>query len=167
MLSILFLLLLAIPIVELYVIVQVAEGIGVLPAIVLLLVVSAAGAWLLKQQGIATWRRLQETLQAGRMPANEVADGALILLGGALLLTPGFVTDAVGLVFLMPPSRAALKGGARKLLGRWAERRFGAGRRIYSATVTRSQRDEQRPSPSPPHEDARSLPTEDDSRDRA
>jgi UPF0716 protein FxsA len=141
MVGIVFVLLLLVPLAELWVIVQVAQGIGVLNAIGLLLLVSLAGAWLLKQQGIATWRRLQATLQRGEMPTNEVTDGAMILLGGALLLTPGFITDAVGLVLLIPASRAALKGGMRKLLARWAKRR-SRERGVYSATVLRVERDE-------------------------
>lgn len=165
MVGIVFLLLLLVPLAELWVIVQVAEGIGVLNAIGLLLLVSIAGAWLLKQQGMATWRRLQATLQRGEMPTNEVTDGAMILFGGALLLTPGFLTDIVGLVLLIPPTRVALKGAMRRLLARWARKRSEA-RGVYSATVVRVERDEgngpKRPSeglPSSPRSD------EDGSRD--
>jgi UPF0716 protein FxsA len=144
MFGIVFLALIAVPIVELYVIVQVGQEIGVLPTLALLLVVSVAGAWLLRQQGTATWRRLQATLQRGEMPTREVTDGALILLGGALLLTPGFVTDAVGLVLLVPATRAVVKGVTRRFLGRMAAARFGpagvAGRRVYDARVTRVRR---------------------------
>lgn len=159
MVAIVFVLLLLVPLAELWVIVQVAQGIGVLNAIGLLLLVSVAGAWLLKQQGMATWRRLQATLQRGEMPTSEVTDGAMILLGGALLLTPGFITDVVGLMLLVPATRAALKGGMRKLLARWAQRR-SRDRGVYSATVLRVERDEgngpTRPSeglPSPPRSD--------------
>ncbi|MGH2746354.1 MAG: FxsA family protein [Actinomycetota bacterium] len=166
MVGIVFVLLLLVPLAELWVIVQVAQGIGVLNAIGLLLLVSVAGAWLLKQQGMATWRRLQATLQRGEMPTGEVTDGAMILLGGALLLTPGFITDVVGLVLLVPVTRTALKGGMRKLLARWAQRR-SRERGVYSATVLRVERDEgngpTRPSegpPSPPRSDG------DGSRDR-
>lgn len=141
MIGIVFLLLLLVPLAELWVIVQVAQGIGVLNAIGLLLLVSIAGAWLLKQQGMATWRRLQATLQRGEMPTNEVTDGAMILLGGALLLTPGFITDVVGLVLLVPVTRATLIGAMRRLLARLARKRRQA-RGIYSATVVRVERDE-------------------------
>jgi UPF0716 protein FxsA len=142
MLPLLFVALLAIPIAELWVILQVADGIGVLNTIALLILISVAGAWLLKQQGLATWARLQRTLAAGQMPAREVTDGALILFGGALLLTPGFLTDCVGLILLIPPTRALVKGLFRRLLARWAERRFvpPGGRRAYDATVVRSRR---------------------------
>src|SRR5918992_2653951 len=115
MFGIVFLALIAIPIVELYVIVQVGQEIGVLPTLALLVIVSVAGAWLLRQQGTATWGRLQETLRRGAGPTKEATDGALILLGGALLLTPGFVTDAFGLVLLLPPTRALVKSSFRKL----------------------------------------------------
>jgi UPF0716 protein FxsA len=143
MVGIVFLALIAVPIVELYVIVQVGQEIGVLPTLALLVVLSMSGAWLLRQQGMATWRRLQATLQRGEMPTREVTDGALILLGGALLLTPGFVTDALGLVFLIPVTRAVAKGVARRFLGR-AAAHLGptgvAGRRVYDARVTRVRR---------------------------
>ena len=140
----LVLLLLVMPVVELAVIVQVAEEVGVLNTLALLIAVSIAGAWLLKQQGLATWHALQTTMARGEMPTKEATDGALILLGGALLLTPGFVTDAVGLLLLVPPTRAVLKSAFRKLLGVLATRRFGAagrtGKAVYSARVTRVRR---------------------------
>lgn len=135
-----FFLLLAVPVVELAVIVQVAEEIGVLETIAVLVLVSVAGAWLLKQQGLATWRSLQATMARGEVPTKEATDGALILFGGALLLTPGFVTDVVGILLLLPPTRAVVKGTFRKLFARWAVRRTGAAGRVYSATVTRVER---------------------------
>lgn len=124
MLAILFVALLAVPLLELYLIVQVAGAIGVLETIGLLLLISAGGAYLLKQQGLATWRRVGQSLQRGEMPARELVDGAMILMGGALLLTPGFFTDAVGLVLLLPPTRASLKGVVRRMLARWGRARF-------------------------------------------
>ena len=124
----LFILLLVVPVAELWFIVQIADRIGFLRTLVLLLAVSIAGAWLLKQQGMATWRDLQSTLRRGEMPTKQVTDGALILLGGALLLTPGFITDAVGLFLLVPATRTMVKGTARALMGRWAERRVGGSR---------------------------------------
>lgn len=144
MLPLLFLLLIAVPVVELAIIVRVAGEIGVLETIGLLILVSVAGAWLLRQQGTATWARLQRSLAEGRIPHEEVVDGAMILFGGALLLTPGFLTDVVGLTLLLPPTRAALKGAFRRLFGRWAARRFvpPGGRGVYSATVVRSRREE-------------------------
>lgn len=135
--------LLAVPLAELYVILQVADGIGVLNTLALLILVSVAGAALLKREGMATWKRLQEQIQAGKVPTKEVTDGALILFGGALLLTPGFLTDIVGLLFLFPPTRAALKGVFRKSFGSWAVKRHPAGYagyKVYDATATRSRR---------------------------
>lgn len=135
-----FLVLLVMPVVELAVIVRVAEGIGVIETLALLVAVSVAGAWLLKQQGLATWRSLQATMASGRMPTKEATDGALILFGGALLMTPGFVTDAFGLVLLLPPTRALVKSSFRKLFGAWALRRAGRAGVIYDATVTHARR---------------------------
>jgi UPF0716 protein FxsA len=135
---VLFVALLVVPIAELWVIVRVADRLGVASTLALLVLVSIAGAWLLKQQGVATWRRLQRTLGAGHMPTEEVSDGALILLGGALLLTPGFLTDLVGLALLLPPTRAIVKRVARRRFGRWAGRRIGVRdrARIYTTTAT-------------------------------
>lgn len=143
------LLIIIVPIVELWVIVVVGSRIGILNTLALLILVSIAGAILLKREGIATWRKLQATMARGQVPTDEVTDGALILLGGALLLTPGFVTDIVGLLFVFPGTRAAIKVGARKLLGAVALKRFGAagaaattGRRVYDARVTNARRQE-------------------------
>ena len=138
-------LLLAVPIVELAVIVQVADEVGIAATLLLLVAISVAGAWLLKQQGMATWKSLQATMTRGEMPTKEAADGALILFGGALLLTPGFVTDIAGLFLLFPVTRAAIKTSFRKLLGVWGARRYaaaGATRKVYSARVTRVRREE-------------------------
>jgi UPF0716 protein FxsA len=142
--GILFIILIVVPIAELYVIVQISQEIGVITTLALLIGISLAGAWLLKREGMATWARLQQTLARGQMPTNEVTDGALILFGGALLLTPGFLTDVVGLVLLIPPTRALVKGAARKMFAGWARRRggfaTGAGGRIYEAGVVRRSR---------------------------
>src|SRR4029453_7175821 len=95
-----------VPLAELAVIVAVGDWIGLVPTLVLLLAVSVAGAWLAKWQGLAAWRRFQLALADGRMPTVEVADGAMILLAGALLLTPGFLSDVIGVLLLLPPPRA-------------------------------------------------------------
>ena len=128
MLPLLIALFITVPILELFVILQIAAEIGVLWTVGLLIADSILGSILMRSQGRAAWRRFNETLQTGRPPAREVLDGVLIIFGGALLLTPGFVTDIVGLTFLLPPTRAVL----RRLL----VRRF-AGRMIASATRTR------------------------------
>lgn len=148
----LFLALLGLPVAELYVIVQSARAFGLLETFAALVVISVAGALLLKQQGLRTWRSLQATLERGEVPAREAVDGALILCGGALLLTPGFITDAAGLVLLLPPTRAALKGAARALMARWARRRLVVverGARVYDATVTRRRAGERDASAGP------------------
>lgn len=150
-----FLFLLAMPILELTVIVQVAEEVGVLETLALLVGISVAGAWLLKQQGLATWRSLQATMARGEVPTKEATDGALILFGGALLLTPGFVTDLLGLVLLLPPTRALVKSSFRKLFASWAMKRAGRGGKVYSATVTRVRRPDAPPAGRLPGEDPR------------
>jgi UPF0716 protein FxsA len=150
----LFLLLLVVPIAELWVIVEVAGALGILETLALLVLVSVAGAWLLKQQGMATWLRLKRSLERGDIPAEEVTDGALILLGGALLLTPGFLTDLVGLTLLLPPSRAVIKGSFRRFVVKWAGRRWGVAprrrREVEVVRVERRARATKSPEPGPP-----------------
>ncbi len=104
-----------VPIAELYVIIQVGELIGVWPTLLLLLLDAVLGSWLLKHQGRSAWRRFNQALAERRMPAKEVADGFLIIFGGALLIAPGFITDIFGILLLVPVTRA----GARRLLRRW------------------------------------------------
>ena len=98
-----------VPIAELAVIIQVGEAIGVWWTIALLIADSILGSLLMRSQGRAAWRRFNEALQSGRAPAREVADGVLVIFGGALLLTPGFLTDIFGLLFLLPPTRAVIR----------------------------------------------------------
>src|SRR3954451_15286974 len=105
----LVLLFIAIPIAELAVIIQVGQAIGVWWTIGLLIADSLLGSWLMRHQGRASWRRFNEAVGAGRVPTREVLDGALVIFGGALLLTPGFLTDILGLVLLIPPSRALVR----------------------------------------------------------
>lgn len=109
-----------VPIVELYVIIQVGQAIGVVPTLALLVADALLGSLLLRQQGRGAWRRFNAALNERRFPGREVADGLMIAVGGTLLLTPGFVTDIFGLALLIPPSRAVLRG----LLRRVAARRF-------------------------------------------
>jgi UPF0716 protein FxsA len=109
-----------VPIVELYVIIQVGQAIGIVPTLAILLADALLGSLLLRHQGRGAWRRFNEALEARRFPAREVADGLMIAVGGTLLLTPGFITDVFGLLLLMPPTRAIL----RRLLVAYAGRRF-------------------------------------------
>lgn len=106
---VLFVLFLLVPLVELYVIIQVGQAIGALNTIGLLILDSILGTVLLRSQGRAVWRRFNEALAAGRPPAREVMDGVLVIFGGALLLTPGFLSDIFGIVFLLPPTRAVVR----------------------------------------------------------
>jgi UPF0716 protein FxsA len=108
-----------VPIAELFVIIQVGEAIGVLPTIALLIADSILGSMLMRSQGRAAWRRFNTALAEGRIPHREVLDGALVIFGGALLLTPGFLSDILGLLLLLPPTRALLRGVvARRVLPR-------------------------------------------------
>jgi UPF0716 protein FxsA len=99
----------AVPIIELAVIIEVGQVIGVWWTIGLLIADSILGSMLMRSQGRVAWRRFNEALRSGRAPAREVADGVLVIFGGALLLTPGFVTDIFGLLFLLPPTRAVIR----------------------------------------------------------
>ena len=98
------------PIAELYVIIQVGQAIGAAPTIAILILDSLIGAWLWRHQGRAAWRRFNDALQEGRVPAREVLDGTLVIFGGALLITPGFISDVVGILLLLPPTRAIVRG---------------------------------------------------------
>jgi UPF0716 protein FxsA len=120
-LPVLFLAFLAVPFVELYVIIQVGQAIGVLNTIAVLIMVSAVGAWLVKREGLSVLRRAQARVDQGALPGRELVDGVLILFAGALLLTPGFVTDLVGILLLLPPIRAGLRAGVVRALRRRAE----------------------------------------------
>ncbi|MFC1747719.1 FxsA family protein [Pseudomonadota bacterium] len=96
---------LLVPIFEIYLLIQVGGLIGVLPTMFLVVFTAVVGAWLLRSQGFATLGRVQATLARGEIPAIELLEGAMLLVGGALLLTPGFFTDAIGFVCLIPVLR--------------------------------------------------------------
>lgn len=98
-----------VPIAELAVIIQVGQAIGLWWTIALLVADSLVGSVLMRSQGRIAWRRFNEALHSGRVPAREVADGVLIIFGGALLLTPGFLSDVFGILFLLPPTRALIR----------------------------------------------------------
>ena len=101
----LFLIVLIVPFAEIYLLLQVGGLIGALPTIFLVVFTAMLGAWLLKQQGLATFQRFQASLAQGEIPAYEMIEGPIILMGGALLLTPGFITDVLGLACLIPQLR--------------------------------------------------------------
>jgi UPF0716 protein FxsA len=118
----LLLIFIVIPIAELAVLIQVGQLIGVWWTVGLLVADAVLGSWLLRTQTRTAWRRFNEALAAGRVPHREVVDGVLVIFGGVLLLTPGFITDIFGLLFLFPPTRILLRGllvrrGALKLMG--------------------------------------------------
>ena len=98
-----------VPIAELAVIIQVGQAIGVWWTIAILIADSILGSLLMRSQGRIAWRRFNQVLQSGGVPAREVADGVLVIFGGALLLTPGFLSDIFGLLFLLPPTRAVIR----------------------------------------------------------
>jgi UPF0716 protein FxsA len=109
-----------VPIAELYVIIKVGGAIGVLPTLALLVLDSFVGAALARSQGRVAWARFNQALAEGRVPTREVFDGAMVILGGAFLLTPGFITDVIGILLLIPPTRALF----RVLVTRLARRRL-------------------------------------------
>jgi UPF0716 protein FxsA len=121
MVGLLVVLFLLTPVVEIYVIIQVGQAIGAVPTIALLIVESALGAWLVKREGRRAWEALRLAIGSGRAPTGELADAALVLVGGTLLLTPGFVTDIVGFFLILPLTRPL----ARRVLGWLIARRAG------------------------------------------
>lgn len=106
-----------VPLIELVVIIQVGQAIGTPWTVALLIVDSLVGAYLLKRESRRAWQDFRDALSAGRWPGDEVTQGGLVIVGGALLLTPGFVTDVVGLLCLLPPSRAIASRLIRARLG--------------------------------------------------
>ncbi len=121
----------AVPIVEIYVIIQVGQVIGALPTVALLVVESLFGAWLVKREGRRAWEALRTTVSTGRLPGRQLIDGALILVGGTLLLTPGFVTDVFGFFFVLPVTRPL----ARRLVTSAVHRRAArSSRRRYAGS---------------------------------
>jgi UPF0716 protein FxsA len=131
MFVVLFLLFVVAPLVELYVIVQIAHLIGLLPALGLLVVLSLFGAWLVKREGLAVLQRLRSSLAAGEMPTKSLVDGGLIVAAGAMCIVPGFVSDSIGLLLLVPPVRSFMRN---RLIARWSipgasriTRHFGGG----------------------------------------
>jgi UPF0716 protein FxsA len=128
-----FVLLLVVPVVEIAAIIAVGKVIGGWQTLVLLLVESALGAWVVRREGARAWTALTTALNSGRMPSRQLADAALVLVGGTLLLTPGFVTDVVGFFFILPFTRPIARRAleavvARRLLGGvFGGRRGGGG----------------------------------------
>lgn len=103
-----FLFFLTVPFVEIYLLLQIGGIVGIIPTILLVVFTAVLGAWLLKQQGFATWKRFQDNLAKNEVPAYEMIEGPILLVGGALLLTPGFFTDVLGFACLIPKARKTL-----------------------------------------------------------
>ena len=132
-----------IPIAELIVFAVVADVIGVVPTVLLLVAISVVGAALLVRQGVDTWRHLREAARRREMPSRELADAALIGIAGVLFLTPGFFTDALAFLVVIPPTRSALRGLLRRAVAWVAATRFGwkgaaavTGKKVYDVKVT-------------------------------
>lgn len=130
---------------ELVVFVLVADQIGILPTVGLLVMISVVGAVLLVGQGIGTWRRLRLTLKRRELPADDLADAALIMVAAVLLVTPGFFTDVLAFLVVIPPTRRGLRNALRRVVAVIAARRFGwktstaavAGKKIYDVQATK------------------------------
>jgi UPF0716 protein FxsA len=117
----------ALPLAELYVILKVGDAIGAVWTILLLAADSVLGSVLLRAQGRSVWRRFNDALAQGKMPHREVLDGVLVIFGGAFLITPGFITDIVGLLLLLPPTRSVIRSAVARRLGQ----------RVADGTATR------------------------------
>ena len=131
MMLLLIVIFIVVPIAELYVILQVGDAIGAAPTILLLVADSILGSLLLRSQGRSVWRQFNAAIAAGRMPHRELFDGIAVIFGGAFLITPGFLTDVIGLLLLIPPTRALL----RRIGAGWLGRRFGLSAAIGAAGV--------------------------------
>jgi UPF0716 protein FxsA len=155
---VLVLLLIVAPLVELYVIVQVAHHVGIFDTIALLLIESAIGAWLLRRQGLNTLARIGQAVEEHRVPGKELVDGLLIIVAGALMLAPGFISDIVGYLLLIPPTRAPVRALVMRRfkdgkVGRFATFSSGSARFVgdfragRSATFDTTGRDRNDPPP--------------------
>jgi UPF0716 protein FxsA len=120
----LFVLFTALPLLDLWVLLQIGQVLGFWSTVALVVATGMAGAWLAKAEGFRVLRAWQRAIAEGRLPEEGVLSGALVLAGGLLLVTPGVITDAVGLALLFPPSRRLAAAGLR----RWLERQIRTGR---------------------------------------
>ena len=136
-----------VPLIEIFVLIQVGQVIGPWWTILLLIADSILGTWLIRREGGRAWAALRSALNNGQMPARELADGALILIGGTLMLSPGFVTDLAGIVLILPFTRPLAR---RALTGLVTRRLMGAGAAAYMPrTGPGSTGNQQRPHPNP------------------
>tara|TARA_B110000438_G_C15748528_1_gene621852 strand:+ start:839 stop:1312 length:474 start_codon:yes stop_codon:yes gene_type:complete len=127
MLLILFGVFLVVPIVELYLIIEVTHQVGFFNTLLALIIISVIGAWMVKQEGLGIVRKVQAEVSSGRIPEKQIIDGLLILFAAVLMLTPGFATDAIGLFLLFPPTRIIL----RSFMSRRLTKKLKTGRNIF------------------------------------
>lgn len=133
---------------ELVVLGYVADYIGLVPALGITIVFSGVGIWLAKREGAKAWRALAEAVTLGRMPTGQLADAALVLVGGLLLFLPGYVSDLLGLLLLLPLTRGLIRSALAFMAGRWLLSR-GAGPTTVKGEVVTDQTADN----TPPHED--------------
>ncbi len=149
----LFVLFTALPVLEIFLLMRVGSAFGATTAIGLCLLTGFVGATLARSQGARAVQRMQETVARGMMPAREILDGVMILVAGVFLLTPGFVTDTIGLLLLFPPVRALLRAyltrrfAARLQAGAWQSRGQGATWATWGAGPSAGPRGAQRTGP--------------------
>ena len=127
--------LLLVPVIEIAVVVAVGQAIGGWQTFLLIVATSLLGAWLIRREGARAWRALQQAARSGRMPAREIADGVVVLVGGSLLLAPGFVTDVLGLLLVLPFTRPV----ARSMLAAVITRRLVAQSGRFSGPAVTGQ----------------------------
>ncbi|HEV2891212.1 MAG TPA: FxsA family protein [Frankiaceae bacterium] len=156
---VILLMFLVVPFAELWVILRVAHVIGGWETVGLLVLMSVLGTWLLKREGARAWGAFQLAMREGRVPAKETADGALVILGGALLLTPGFLTDVVGVLCLLPPTRVVVRRGLLRFALRHnpvyatydtARTVAGTAQRVQKVRSRRAPASDRRPANEPP-----------------
>jgi len=153
----LILLLTAVPIAELYLLVKLSEWTGFGVTLLVIFGTGLVGAALARREGLRVIRNIQREVARGRIPADGLLDGAMVLVAAALLLTPGLLTDAVGFLLLIPPSRAA----TRRFLKRWIKRKIARGQVHFHKSMGFGPIRDEPPPGTPPTEDAdrRDSPT--------
>ncbi len=138
MFRVLFALFIIVPIIEITVLMQVGELIGAWPTVAIVIISAWLGAKYVRQQGLATLQSVQAKMAQGEMPSGEIVTGLMLLVAGVLLVTPGFVTDAFGLLLLVPNVRKALANSVQKHMQNNQGRAFGANAHFHSSTFTQA-----------------------------
>ncbi len=117
----LFALFTLLPLAELYILIKIGVYIGALPTVLLVIGTGALGAWLARTQGFVVWMRIQDEMNVGRFPADDMLDGLLIFFAGAVLITPGIITDILGFLILLPPTRRGIRNWVKRKLKKMSE----------------------------------------------